>query len=134
MITIQQFLLDRIGEEEEEVHRPLWWPWGSYLPHWSPRRVEVDCDARRRIVEEHSNSYRPRDALHRKNRPIEVEQRWMGSGEGEVRVTFPDGVTKMFSWPEYAELYLEPSPPSRTLRLLALPYADHPDYRKEWTP
>jgi hypothetical protein len=26
------------------------------------------------------------------------------------------------------------SPPCRTLRLLALPYADHPDYREEWRP
>jgi hypothetical protein len=28
----------------------------------------------------------------------------------------------------------EPFYPCKTLRLLALPYADHPDYREEWRP
>lgn len=29
---------------------------------------------------------------------------------------------------------VEPAYPCRTLRLLALPYANHPDYRDEWRP
>jgi hypothetical protein len=34
-------------------------------------------------------------------------------------------------WAGYSD---DPDEPCPTLRLLALPYADHPDYREEWRP
>jgi hypothetical protein len=138
---LTDFLLARIAEDEDDAREAAvegrYWAhfgggqiahgtddrqaWGDlahvrvYIaPHivrWDPARVLAECEAKRRIVEQHLDNesraiaYRsPRwaDAMNDEDR---VEQR-----KAEARLGATDGV----------------------LRALALPYADHPDYDVAW--
>ena len=88
------------------------------LPHIArhdPARISAEVAAKRRIVELH----RPRYAvLYRDSDRL--------LAEAFDSLTMP---TVAHSGPVW------PSPESEaTLRLLALPYADHADYREEWRP
>jgi hypothetical protein len=65
------------------------------------RRVLAECDAKRRITEQHGNVV-------------------PGDTATERKLNFCDD-----------DLHQAPCP---TLRLLALPYADHPDYEEAWKP
>lgn len=85
-LTLTDFLLQRIAEDEAEVQNALalhgsgtTWRLGHAL---DPARVLAECEAKRRTVE----------------------------------------------W-----LVMEPRD-EQPLRFLALPYADHEDYREEWKP
>jgi hypothetical protein len=51
----------------------------------------------------------------------------------ETHPIYPDGDQHDCPgpWPGYQDAPNEPCP---TLRILALPYADHPDYRESWRP
>jgi hypothetical protein len=98
-LTLTDFLLARIAEDEtalggeygdwktpsgmEDVP-PQRWDYDEF--HCGPNRWKAECEAKRRIVQEHEWAYRS------------VE-------EPGLRIA---------------------------LRALALPYAEHPDYRKEW--
>ena len=72
----------------------------------TPRRVLAECEAKRRII-----------TLH------EQGSGWLGDPEprGCLLCHENDGIIERFGWCE-------------TVRALALPYADHPDFRKEWAP
>ena len=89
-MTLTEFLLARIAEDEEEARQAFAYRGsGTMYPKGhacDPGRVLADCEARRRIVE---------------------------------KVEANTGVTVEDDWP---------------LNFLALPYADHPDYRQEWKP
>jgi hypothetical protein len=111
MSDLAEFLLARIAEDELWASQASPWATGSrdegqpiawkrHVWNWSPMRVLDECDAKRRIVEEHAG------------------------GGGSICSVCADGMWNL----ERASL------PCQTLRLLALPYADHPDYREEWKP
>ncbi len=108
-MTLTEFLLARIAEDEETARQPdLMWPssWtakfhhyealretkprdyamGRYCTQFDPARVLAECEAKRRIV------------------------------------ALAESVTDMHAEWETLEM------------LLALPYADHPDYDETWRP
>jgi hypothetical protein len=68
-----------------------------------------------------------------------IYERWMAECDAKRRIVeahrweeFDDGDGSV---PYYTDCDdCRQGPPCRTLRLLALPYADHTDYREEWRP
>jgi hypothetical protein len=122
-MTLTEFLLARIAEDEEYAQRgtrgrwklgglddaelgDAWWLNSADQQHawrWYPDRVLTECEAKRRIVE-------------------------MANGSADFDTAMPR--------PGYAQHYHSPSADIliRVQQLLALPYADHPDYREEWRP
>jgi hypothetical protein len=144
-MTLTEFLLARIAEDEETAERTggsrkrwekesypghresvgyrMRFPGPSHIRDWShepgpgsgyfavtehcerfdPARVLAECEAKRRIVEEHARVWV--NPLHA---PDPAMQRYMHKGRTNG-------------------LYF-------ALQALALPYADHPDYREEWRP
>ena len=123
MTDLAEFLLARITEDEaiadraEELpgsHRghpaataPLWTvsepPRGDVCA--TPGRIRAEDDAKRRIVELH----RPRNSSR---------DRYFCCRECDVQYGDSDSTT--------------PNVWCRTLKRLALPYADHPDYDEAW--
>lgn len=96
-LTLADFLLARIAEDEEDVTNARydpsdhWWlPDAAY-----PKRLLAECEAKRRIVE--------RGRLTEAWIPT-TDERSIGAINAN----------------------------RFTLQHLALPYADHPDYREEW--
>lgn len=88
-------------------------PTMRYIARWGPSRVLAECEAKRRIVEQYAEylstvrAYRsPRwsDAMN--------EQDKQNARQAEARHRVAEDMA----------------------RLLALPYASHPDYRQEWRP
>jgi hypothetical protein len=78
------------------------WSWARLVNRYDPAYVLAECEAKRRIVEEHY--YMPRH-----------ESRDFGFEDGNCVTCRRQG-------------------PCVTLRLLALPYADHPEYDERWRP
>jgi hypothetical protein len=122
------FLLARIAEDEAE--------WREFetdpevrLPRATAARVLAECDVKRQIVEAEASRRRTKDNVSAKTGK---------APEDLVTVTWTDEQYRLhveqMTQGEYRERFTEPSPPSETLKLLALPYADHPDYRQEWKP
>lgn len=108
--TLTDFLLARIAEDEADAEAhpdPNMWD-GNPRGWFDPDRVQAECDAKRRILKLHE----PRD--------------W---DEG-VGPDVPKG-TPVCTTCGDGEFW-SVAHPCDTLRLLALPYADHPDYREEW--
>lgn len=129
-MTLTEFLLARIAETEARArgsldtgyqppaHSPDDHP--EYIPDFYPEptrqdRAEVahilaECEAKRRIVALHGGflAWSTANQLH-----CETCAKWY-----EADYDGPPNV----DWP------------CATLRLLAMPYADHPDYREEWRP
>lgn len=124
MSTLREFLLARILEEETlaqaaiDAHSPAH-KWGadelpdrSHFTHWNPWRVLSGCVAKRLIIAAH------RDV-----------------GPGLDRRADPDHALKSNvcstcgQFDEYAISW-----PCYTLRVLALDWVDHPEYRQEWRP
>jgi hypothetical protein len=120
---LAQFLLARVGEDEQiaraargsGVHddRPAVKEWIGLA---NPERMLVWSDARRRIVALHS-TLRPDGLRPDTLRPNALAPNGTGGGETAPVCT---GCGKRAPCP--------------TLRLLALPFADHPDFREEWRP
>ncbi len=124
-LTLAEFLLARIAEDEAVARKgtPGRWKLGGLDPEelgdawflrsadrehlwrWYPERVLAECEAKRRIVERHRRITRPGWGLILPDQCGEC-----GGNSGIV------------GWP------------CPTLRVLALPYADHKDYREEWRP
>ncbi|MCW2785228.1 MAG: hypothetical protein JWP74_1745 [Marmoricola sp.] len=102
-MTLTEFLLARVAEDEAVAERVYLWS-GAGLDDFDELgdRVLAECEAKRRIVEEHA--------------PAEHNPALCGTC-----VVWADQY-------EASGIYL----PCLTLQLLALPYADHPDYDKEW--
>jgi len=82
------------------------------VPTYTPARVLADVEAKRQIIAEHS----PQDYESEEDNFAEVTFcvtcSYTGGAGGTVGGKYP----------------------CTTLRLLALPYADHADYREEWRP
>lgn len=81
----------------------------EHVARHDPARMLAECEAKRRIIAEHSDE---RD-----------------HGNGRITHT---GVCDTCG--EDVGRDVDDQYPCRTLQLLALPYADHPDYRDEWRP
>lgn len=105
MSDLVEFLLARIAEDETDVAA------GVYTGD-AHRRIKAECEAKRRIVEEHQ--------------PVDYSGLGMTS-PGACCICGADLGMGDWEW-------VEGSFPCATLRALALPYADHPDYRQEWRP
>lgn len=124
MTTIREFLSARIGEEELLAQSAIDThdsgdPWdyqdlpgdGAHITHWSPYRVMNTCIVKRLMVSAHREVLRGTDDDgNRLVRPIQ---------ECVLCGLRPDG---QGVWPCY------------TLRVLALDYTNHVDYRPEWRP
>ena len=109
MTTLTEFLLARIAEDERE------WGDGAFAPVAGQGlsrlilKTRAECDAKRRIVELHA---------------VTVTQEWVNPTDGPAYYE-DDHTCAICGWvPDACD----------TVKLLTLPYADHPDYRQEWKP
>jgi hypothetical protein len=149
-LTLPDFLLARFAEDEAVARAaqvpvdPRWpdEPWlcawtndadgiartgWDHLQRFSPARVLADCEAKRRIVAEHGWEY------------ADPYESWKDDG---YRAKWGDDRDKRHctrcggtqSHPNLGITAASVSWPCLTLRALAPPYADHPDYRQEWKP
>ncbi len=152
MTTIFEFLLARIAEDEEVARTAAndaaedWavssryepnlvtdggsavavGPWGGdigpaaeHMARWDPARVLAECEAKRRLLDLHqivTQDYT--GAWWATNRA----ESHITTGCDHCRECAVDGLDYVVDGP------------CMTLRLLALPYSDHPDYREEWRP
>jgi hypothetical protein len=93
------------------------WPnEGEHIAHWDPAHVLVEIDAKRRIIDLHGYTTAHGWVIGVDRTCTECATGYPGSGPAD-------------------EGDFDPTPwPCPTLRLLALPYVDHPDYRDEWKP
>lgn len=129
VLTLTDFLLARIAEDEAAIDvdgsfgrpdpvgdRPLQrWDYDEMLI--GPARMLAECEAKRRIVE-----------LHPPGLPVIVDMPAPpGSMASRIHVPSPDK-------PSCARCGPTVEWPCQTLRVLAMPYVDHPDYREEWRP
>ena len=95
----------------------------EHIARHDPARVLAECEAKRRIVKWH------------KNWPVLVETRPEQSRMDGTVDTVPYRMTKQIAWAteqQYRERFGSEPPTGPILRFLALPYADHPDFRDEW--
>jgi len=119
-MTLTDFLLARIAEDEAEAAVDAL---GAPVPVdcWGPERIDAECAAKRRIVE-----------LHK----IEVAAFRAYGGEEGVTFVEPDSFEDITTrrWMCSTCHNIGDDGPCSTLRLLALPYADHPDYVDSWRP
>lgn len=121
-LTLPEFLLVRIAEDEaiEGTYRPdgpglleeMSYDIGGVVTI-SDRRLMAECEAKRRIVELHLE--------HESFVKAYRSPRWLDAMNDEDRVNA-----------KKAEARCAVS--ERIVRLLALPYADHPDYDEAWKP
>jgi len=104
MSDLTEFLLARIAEDEAVAQDALdGRPWAD--ESWQP---EVYDDGVRNVAV----AYSPARVL------AECEAKWAIVDEARRWIERPSGP--------------ETSMPERALAFLALPYAEHPDYREEW--
>jgi hypothetical protein len=104
--TLTDFILARIAEDEAEAgHAYLVWDFFSGDGESLKARVLAECEAKRRIVERHSQTVECGN--------VGCQRRGLS---GMHCLTCDD------EWP------------CPDLRDLAVVYADHPDYRDEWKP
>jgi hypothetical protein len=114
-VELSEFLTARI--EEDQVKRVTMREWHAETCEHLPQPEDgytfpCDCGVPERMAVE----------CEAKRRIVEAH-RWEEFDDGDGSV------------PYYTDCDdCRQSPPCRTLRLLALPYADHPDYREEWRP
>ncbi len=94
----------------------------AHIARWDPARVLAECEAKRRIIELH---------------------RTYGEVYDRARMTYPEGADDCVTcgygdeWQAKANALEFPDDstyPCPTLRVLALSYIGHPDYREEWRP
>ena len=126
-MTLTDFLLARIAEDEAPTWKliPYACPPGCCAPEgWVGHRCLI-CDeesyggtveAITEIAEEHA------EKVHRRARVL---------AECEAKRAVVGLHPEMLGW---CQGCAHESYPCRTLLALALPYADHPDYREEWRP
>ncbi|MER7500465.1 DUF6221 family protein [Nonomuraea pusilla] len=90
-----------------------------YSAVFRPERILADVAAKRRILHEHA-------IVHR-------EIGWLEDGdEDNAEIPVCRSCVPKHSW--YGSRADVPEGPCRTVRLLALPYADLNSYREEWKP
>jgi hypothetical protein len=99
----------------------------AHIARWDPAHVISECDAKLLIVDAESRGRRLKDSVTAATSLAEwVDVTWVD----ESNQTQEERIRQA----EFTERFTEPSPPSKTLKLLALPYADRPGYREEWRP
>lgn len=114
-LTLTDFLLARIAGDERDARGAL----GSAMTDdalasgWGTERVLVECEAKRRILHQHVQ--------------MSAGQPLMADYEGADQQCVSCGYAEEWEMTEYG-----PTFPCPTLLALALPYADHPDFREEW--
>jgi hypothetical protein len=108
-LTLTEFLLARIAEDEAGAINYAHFEIRDGIPgtYAIPERVLAECEAKRRIVGEHQRTRRSQEYTYI---------------EGYIDPCITCGQVRPRKYP------------CATLRALALPYAAHPDYRKEWRP
>lgn len=150
-MTLIEFLLARIAEDEatgqaamydeaDDLNQPHSLTCGYRATELSvtpacmcgwPSRLLAECDAKRRIIEWHQNW------------PVlaEREPEFDPPMQGGIRAGLVEQATfrttKQIAWlteQEYRTRFGDEPPTGPILKMLALPYADHPDYCKEWRP
>jgi hypothetical protein len=105
----------------------------AHVVRWAPARVLAECEAKRRIIEFHQSW------------PVLVETPPtfdQGNAEGHDLAlgelsSMTLRLSQRIAWmteQEYRNRFGSEPPTGPMLRALALPYADHPDYRPEWRP
>lgn len=111
MTDLIAFLRARLDEDERAAQRAGASCWHEcddgdleFHDRFDPDRVLREVEAKRRLLVEH---------------PILTAWRVC---------------TRCSDYAEPGEIFREVSGPCATVRLLALPYADHDDYREEWKP
>jgi len=140
MLSLAEFLIARIAEDEEaakQISGQHWWAashpadsWiiasdegpvvvynegapteaeAAHIARWDPVRVLAECEAKRRIVEWHPAV----SGTGRDGEAVTGCANCIGNAAGQSFTI---------------------AGPCLTIRLLTLPYADHPDYRDEWKP
>jgi Family of unknown function (DUF6221) len=132
-MTLVEFLTARLNEDaaaaKAAYDRPSdYQVYGTtetedHFARWKPLRVLAEVDAKRRIVVE-----------HRQTTFTDVS---LGIRDEAVCAICHHVLDEPEGWPE--DQWWEPPNvqqpfPCPTLRLLALPYADHPNYQEEWKP
>jgi hypothetical protein len=115
LVTLTEFLLARFDEDNETA-----------LGHYGTGHPEdidefwlAECDAKRRIVE-----------MHTKTGTSWLNADGKLAGPDEDRIVYCELCSFHEQYEGFND-YEEPWP-CPTLRILALPYADHPDYQPEW--
>jgi hypothetical protein len=132
-MTLVEFLLARIAEDEEVAKREpdVYACWTGAESEQdlvdasdiAPGRLLAECEAKRRIIELHHNGDEHECwEMHRGVVPLDWKPEWDGRHPGD-----PWAHPSL----EGAEVH---AGPCETLQLLALPYADHLEYREEWRP
>jgi hypothetical protein len=96
----------------------------AHFARHDPARVLAECEAKRRIVELH------------KSWPVLVEtQPEFAAADPADPSSVVYRMSQQIAWTteqHYRERFGEEPPTAPTLRALAQPYADHPDFRSEW--
>lgn len=131
-MELTEFLLARIAEDEAESGGESHWQSRYQDPPAvglesthdgliiDPARAMAECEAKRQLLGLHwFQEFTHRLQTDENGVQSEIE---VGSFEDIVG---PRGTCHTCSEIEF---------PCRTLRAIALPYADHPDYREEWRP
>jgi hypothetical protein len=95
-----------VGDVASELSRED----AAHITRHDPARVLAEVEAKRRILDEHY-----------------VAQGTVG---GQALMV----CTRCSDYIERGEIFKAEAAPCKTLKLLALPYADHDDYREEWKP
>ena len=85
----------------------------DHIARHEPARVLTECEAKRRIIADHEL--------------VPYSQPNLGAGWETVESTRCTRCTRYTDW-------MEITPVCDTLKALALPYANHADYREEWRP
>jgi hypothetical protein len=135
-LTLTDFLLARIAEDQAWAERASE-EWGNPYAETEDRfdtvRVLAECESKRRIIEWH------------KKWPVLVEEPPTFEQDDAEGYDYARGdmssmtmrMSQRIAWTteqRYRETFGSEPPTGPVLRLLALPYADHPDYRDEWRP
>lgn len=140
-----QFLRDRYDEDEQAARHAAAGPWtnqvgyiaggpdgrvrvaqqaqawnAGHIARHDPARVLADIDAKRQVLDLHG-------IVHRDVYWLDEEGE---EGTDEIPVC-GHCVPRHSYLPHHSKV---PAGPCATVRLLALSYADHPDYRDEWRP
>ena len=115
MSALAEFLLARIDEDEADAREELPMPFvdSDFCLTWRPARVLAECEAKRRIVEQYE--------FHRDQVVAYRNPRWKDAMNEDDKQRWRQAEARHRVAEDFA-------------RLLALPYADHPDYRDEWRP
>ncbi|WP_405699103.1 DUF6221 family protein [Streptomyces sp. NBC_01383] len=162
--TLVTFLHARLNEDElrarsgyysnthwerftTEAHLHAWQAWREHLPReqWDVRLNDLISEAARDAIRNRITAHEA-DRAARVLREVEAKRRlldlhatvsrdigWLESdGEGTAELPVCGHcVPRNSHYPRRKDV---PECPCPTLRLLALPYTDHPDYRPGWRP